>query len=143
MENGLLQKLEDLLPAYLLRKTWFTGKKRTINKVTIAHYIPLPLSSGNAFLLLAEVAYESGLPEMYQLALTIMEEEAAHTILENCPEAIMAHIKKGEHKAILCDAYYTNALQQFLMAKMADVSTVDIEGGKILFRSNPQLQQHE
>jgi maltose alpha-D-glucosyltransferase/alpha-amylase len=68
MSPALRQQLEsDILPHYLSTTKWFMGKERAMHTVSIIEQVPITLPEGAASLWLLEVAYESGLPELYQL----------------------------------------------------------------------------
>ncbi len=135
-----VQQLQELLREYLRSRTWFKRKNRSIYNVSITSNTLLPDEKRNTILVVAEVAYSSGLPEMYQLAFTVLTEETAASFSETFPEAILAYIKGGTQNGILCDAFYTTGLQQWLIAKMVKGETADTGAGKILFKGNQRLQ---
>ena len=87
-----------------------------------------------------EVAYESGLPETYQLAFTIMQDEAAKNIAEEYTQAIVARIITPGREGALCDAFYTPAFQQFLFRKLAGSENVALQKDRLLFNGNSNLK---
>jgi maltose alpha-D-glucosyltransferase/alpha-amylase len=64
-----------ILPAYLNKTNWFSGKQRPIFNCTITECVQLPLGDGAVSLLLLEVNYKSGLPETYILPLAFAKKE--------------------------------------------------------------------
>lgn len=135
-----LQQLKSLLPDYLQRQTWFQGKNRNIYSISFLQQTPLPQEAGNVLLLLAEVTYKSGLPEVYQLAVSILGKEASEKIIEDHPEAVLAHIKSSGQESILCDAFYTLALQRLLITKMARSENIPVQGGSLMFNKNETIK---
>jgi maltose alpha-D-glucosyltransferase/alpha-amylase len=139
--NQALRQLQTHLPAYLQSRKWFQGKKRPIYNVSIMQHAVLPPEAGITVFLLLEVVYKSGLPELYQLAITLLKGEAATKIAESFPEAIFAYINNGEQKGVWCDALYTPELQQFLMANMAASKSIPLQSGSLQFNGSSNIKQ--
>ncbi len=59
--------IEKALPAWLSTRRWFGGKARSIRRASVRDALPLSGEGYSAFLLLLEVAYRSGAPELYLL----------------------------------------------------------------------------
>ena len=59
--------LEPALPAWLPSRRWFGGKSRSIRRASVRDALPLSGEGYSAFLLLLEVAYRFGAPELYLL----------------------------------------------------------------------------
>ena len=69
-DKGVRTALESrILPAYLPRQRWYGGKARIIRKVTIRESIPLSRAREAPLLLLVDVDYQEGNPELYALPL--------------------------------------------------------------------------
>jgi len=144
-ENGwkpeMMRDVQALLPAYLQSKPWFTGKNRNIYNLTFQQTTLLPEEAGTGLLLLVEVTYESGLPELYQLALTILKDDAAKKLLQDCPEAILARVQTSGIEVIVCDAFYTAPLQHFLIHATTKTTRLPLQTGILEFKTtgtNPQ-----
>jgi len=132
----------NILPAYLQTTHWFVGKNRQIHSVSIVEKAIISLEVSNAFLLLVEVSYEDGLPENYTLPLTFVKEPLAKNIRETCPQALLAQIKVGNERGILCDAFYTPELQHWLFYNMANNAVVTFDKSVIHFTANEGLKEH-
>lgn len=137
----VIQQLQPLLPDYLQRQTWFQGKSRSLCAVSIVQQTALPDAAGNAVLLLAEVAYASGLPEVYQLAFALLSGEASQKLAEDYPEAVLAHTKNTEQEGIVCDAFYTTSLQRFLITTLAGNESIPAQPGSLLFHGADTIGQ--
>jgi maltose alpha-D-glucosyltransferase / alpha-amylase len=130
-----------LLPDYLQQSPWFIGKPRSVRSMEIIKMVPIPLLPFDAILLLLEVTYESGLPEVYQLTVTGVKEQAAKKLIANCPQSVIAHIElDGEH-GILCDAFYVTEFQRLLFYNLAAQNTIALKEGNIRFYDNGALKK--
>jgi len=109
-----------ILPAYLSNRVWFKGKGRTVYSITIQRSIEIPGNHKPACLLLLEVSYESGLPELYQLMITYVSGEKAQKLSVNCPESVIAQIQMDDENYLLCDGYYLADVQEFLISNLAE-----------------------
>jgi maltose alpha-D-glucosyltransferase/alpha-amylase len=144
LKKNLRNDLEGaILPAYLKRSKWFTGRARTIYNTEIVNYATIPYSPNNALLLLVEVTYESGLPETYQLIVTFASDAVAKKLSNNFPQSILAHMQLGKEEGLLCDALYVTSFQQLLYEHMMHHHTISInENSHIRFYNNGQLEKY-
>src|SRR5438067_13564491 len=121
MNNGIKEELENkILPAYLLKNKWFKGSSRSIYSCSINNHIVIDLDDIKAYLLLVEVNYQNGLPETYQVAITITKDEKAKELRDNYPESILSHVKMRNKEWFLCDAFYTQEFRNFLIYSIAN-----------------------
>jgi maltose alpha-D-glucosyltransferase/alpha-amylase len=127
------QLQKHVLPLYLSTRKWFKGSGRGIHTLTLRESLPLRGSDPQCTLLLLEVIYESGLPEMYQLVVTFLGGEAAIRVREEYPESVIVNLHLGEREGVLCDAFYTAPFQQFLASRWASPAEAIGEGGSIRF----------
>ena len=138
--GSILDQLQNLvLPAYLQKTDWFTGKGRAINNVVITNYAAIPVDEMNALLLLIEIRYDSGLPESFQLPVTFAREKQAQTLGTNCPQALIANLKVGNEEGILVDALFTPQFQYALIERMASSQSIDLSKSSIVFSASQQL----
>lgn len=143
--RDLLQKstraeLENaILPAYLKQSKWFTGRSKPVYSIEIINQVNIP-SSPEAMLLLIEVTYESGLPEMYQLMVTFVQNAVAKKLGNSFPHSIIAHMQIGGLEGILCDAVYVTTFQQWLFQNLVNNETLTIqESNQLKFYNNGPL----
>ncbi len=137
--NEILVNL--VLPDYIEKTGWFVGKGRAIHNVSILHHTALPVNEKDAQILLLEIAFESGLPEYYQLPLVFVSDEEAKKLQDTCPYAVIAQLKIGEAEGLLCDGIYTAHFQHAVFGFMANQKRF-MSGGEVVFHSNEELKQH-
>jgi maltose alpha-D-glucosyltransferase/alpha-amylase len=135
-----LQK--EILPSFLRQRKWFKGRDRKIDAITIREKIEIPLPQRNAWIMLVEVAYESGLPETYQLALTGIFGEEAQNLSLNCPEAVLAQIILGDQHLLLCDAFYVTDMQLYLVRQFGMNATTGTEEAGIRFKVKDEVSNY-
>jgi maltose alpha-D-glucosyltransferase/alpha-amylase len=106
---------QEIVVPYLKKCRWFGGKGRKIRRVKIVESVsvfkPAPLS----YLLILEVSYNEGFPEMYFLPLSFAPEEKTPIINQQFPQAIMASLRVGEKEGILYDGLYNEQLHNILL----------------------------
>jgi maltose alpha-D-glucosyltransferase/alpha-amylase len=138
-----LEQLENyILPEYMAQMRWFGGKSRLIQTVRIADRAAIPLEEQHAYLLLIEITYESGLPEMYQLMLDFSRDEAAIKLQENCPKSIIAHIKINGFEGLLYDALFGTETQKMIFARMATNHDLALKHSELQFSGNKKLKKY-
>jgi maltose alpha-D-glucosyltransferase/alpha-amylase len=132
----------EILPAYLGKATWFAGKHRVIYNCKIIEHINIPQGENSAFLLLLEVNYKSGLPETYLLPLTFAKEQLADSVLHEYPQAVLAKFKLDHQEGILCDAFYTYPLQQWLFENIAGNENLSLQASNISFTGYDEIKKY-
>ena len=126
-----------ILPAYLKQSRWFTGRARSVYNVEIINYINIPSQPHDALQLLIEVTYESGLPEMYQLIVTFVQNAVAKKLTNSFPHSIIAYLHMDEQEGILCDALFVTTFQQWLFQNLARNETLaGKENNQVRFHNN-------
>ncbi|GAB3717994.1 maltose alpha-D-glucosyltransferase [Spirosoma flavus] len=146
LSHGARERLEtNVLPDYLIRSDWFREKQQTMRSVTIFNHAPLMLPVGSAYVLLLEVSYERGLPEIFQLIVAFANESQTAKLTHSCPQAVLATLELGHESGVLCDGLYLPDVQQALFQKVAQQGRPN--GGNLVFQSKPALenyfQQHD
>jgi maltose alpha-D-glucosyltransferase/alpha-amylase len=145
LEPHVIENLENnLLPDYMMKMRWFGGKGKGVMGIKILTHASLPLGTNPpAFILLIEVSYQDGLPEMYQLPVAYGKEPFAYRVRENCPQAVISRIKVGnEEEGVLFDAIYGLELQQALIENMAHNHTIPAHQSEIQFTGTKAFKHH-
>jgi maltose alpha-D-glucosyltransferase/alpha-amylase len=144
VEPQVLENLENnLLPDYMMKMRWFGGKGKGVLGMKILTHASLPLGNNPpAFILLIEVSYQNGLPEMYQLPVAFGKEPFAYRVRENCPQAVIARVKVGNEEGVLFDAIYGLEMQQALIENMAHSHIVPAHQSEIHFTGTKGLKTH-
>jgi maltose alpha-D-glucosyltransferase/alpha-amylase len=79
------------LPAYLKTRRWFQGKDRPIRSIEALDTIPIPDTA--AQILLGQVEYNDGDPEIYVLPGSVAEGEAAAQVMEKLSDVSVAQLR--------------------------------------------------
>ena len=132
----------NILPAYLNKTNWFSGKQRLIFNCTISEYVQLPLGEGEVSLLLLEVNYKSGLPETYILPLAFAKKRFANSLLQEHPQAVLCELKWNGQSGVLCDAFYTSSMQEWLFENMAKSSSLSFVTSALSFTGTDEMKKH-
>jgi maltose alpha-D-glucosyltransferase/alpha-amylase len=106
---------DEILPAFLGRARWFRSKARAIRQVQPFDLLPLAGSGRSYQLMLLQVLYTEGGQETYALPFAWQPAEAARTIAENHPQALIAQLAVGGESGTLYDAVYDDDCQQTLL----------------------------
>jgi len=140
LERPGRQKLENnVLTEYLPKRKWFQGKHRTVYSMSILRHTHLPLQEHKVVLLLIEVNYESGLPEYYQLAVSLLKGQAARKITDTCPEAVIAYTSPDGEYGVLIDAFYITEVQEYFIKSLAAGNTIKTDNGTLVFNREEEL----
>lgn len=129
-----------VLPDYIQRMDWFTGKDKTIYSTTIVAHTAIPVGEKDAEILLIEVAFESGLPEYYQLPVLFSNKAEAADLADKNPGAILAELNIGNEEGALCDAAYTTPFQ-FALLKFMSKEKRFMASGEVVFSSGAEVKQ--
>ncbi len=131
----------DVLPVYIFRMQWFTGKDKTLDSTTITAHTALPVGESDVEVLLIEVQFESGLPEYFQLPVVFISKKEGIKVAAAHPTAIIAQLKIGNEEGVLCDATYTTSFQHALFSFMANAKRF-MASGEIVFIANEEVRLH-
>lgn len=135
-DNGTLRKVENVLADYLVTTRWFEGKNRMIESLRVSNVSTLPLEQNPVYILLIEVGYQSGLPEMYQLPMAFAAGEYATKLKGSCPQSVISSAKVGDEEGILYDACYGTEYQETLLRNIAGNKSYQQKDGSITFHGN-------
>ena len=97
--------LEDVLPAYLEQRPWYTGRKKTLSVTRIVEMVPLGEDPAKVFWLLVRNEYVDGEPETFSLPVAV-DLATTRTI---APSAVIAQLRTSSdpsHPAhVIYDAF--------------------------------------
>jgi maltose alpha-D-glucosyltransferase/alpha-amylase len=143
LKREVLEKLEnDILPNYMMRLRWFGGKGRGMETVKVVDHAVIPMDENAAIILLLEVTYRDGLPDMYQLPVACGLSQFSYKLQDNCPQAVIALMKINGEDAVLYDAIYGIDFQQVIINNMARHHEINQGSSELHFSSNRQLKRH-
>ena len=135
----VLQNL--ILPDYISRTDWFVSKGKPVYSTTVTAKTALPVDAQDAQILLVEVAFESGLPEYYQLPLVFIKGDQAKELQTTYPAAAIAQLKVDGEEGLLADGAYCTAFQLSVFQFMANNKRF-MSGGEVVFRAKEKLRTY-
>ena len=142
IESSAKETFETLvLPDYLNSTKWFTGKGRNIYSISINNSV-LVKRDHESWLLIIEVAYESGMPDQYFLPVTFVQADRAKKIAESCAQAIICPATIGENEGFICDALFINEIQQAIINRIGAKEHIKTPEGEIAFNGNESLRNY-
>jgi maltose alpha-D-glucosyltransferase / alpha-amylase len=121
LEGRSRDSLAKLLPDWLVRRRWFSGKAKTIRSVSITEAIPLEGEgmASEVSLLLVKVDYVNDIPETYLLPLGFATGTHAAQLLSDNSAALMASLEVATGKetvtGVLHDAFGDEGLGHLLL----------------------------
>jgi maltose alpha-D-glucosyltransferase/alpha-amylase len=124
--------LEKALRDWLPKRRWFGAKTRSFQSIRILAWAEIPGSSSTsssasapagasaqgaipAALFFVEIAYASGVSDVYQLPLTIASGAEAESLAQSFPEIVIATVPSGGASVLLYDATASELFQQSLL----------------------------
>lgn len=143
LNREVLEELENsILPNYMMHLRWFGGKGRGMESLKIIDHAVLPMAPSPAYILLMEVSYRDGLPDIYQLPVAFGKGQFSYKIQDNCPQSVIALLNLNGEEGVLYDAIYGIELQQVILDHMAHHHTVGQGGSELHFSGNRRLKKH-
>ncbi|MEO5721206.1 MAG: maltose alpha-D-glucosyltransferase [Chthoniobacterales bacterium] len=130
LNDGLRTVFErEVLPDFIRRCRWFGGKARAIRGMRVGEQIVL--RGCGAEIWLVDVTYVDGNPETYALPVQVATGEAAHTIAQAAPHAVIARFA-GADEAILHDAIWDEAFREELFRMIMERQSCPGKSGELL-----------
>ncbi len=142
-KNMWQQFAAEILPGFLQNVKWFNIKKRKFRSITIVNNIQLPSAAHQSALLLFEIYYEGGLPEMYQLPLIFLPGELADSYRENFGTGVICRVQINDKEMLLCDAFYTSGFRKTVLKNLQDNQSLEVGNNQIFFNTVNQLPGSE
>jgi maltose alpha-D-glucosyltransferase/alpha-amylase len=120
-----------LLPRILRTRPWFASKKRIIRQVNIADVIPLPET--RAYILLVNVEYTDGEPDIITIPLSLATGDQAETILRDKLHTVLAKLQGlPDAQSILYGAVFDRQFSDALLKAMLRRRRIKGENGDIV-----------
>jgi maltose alpha-D-glucosyltransferase / alpha-amylase len=143
LDKVLREQLENyILPSYLMRMRWFGGKSRVVEHIHIINHASMAMLESHVILILIQVTYQSGLPEIYQLPLSFAKEHLAYKLQESCAQSVLSKLRTNHGEGILYDAIYGLDMQLAIIQNLAANTSVPLPDGEIKFSGNPSVQAY-
>ncbi len=116
----------DILPAYLARQRWFSGKAKDINSCTVIDWSKLGASF---YITFVRLQYESGEQEDYVLPLKIAMGQPARILVKEIPDSVLAFVNNSKGDGILYDALMDRASYDIFFTAIGDGRQYKTEKG--------------
>jgi maltose alpha-D-glucosyltransferase/alpha-amylase len=121
LEGRQKEKFEEqVLLKYLKGRRWFGAKAKIIHRIKILEDARIPKGDSTiTHLLLVEVSYTEGSPDLYFLPLSFIPKNQAQRILEEFPQGVIADLRVGDEQGFLCDSIYDEEFRKILLLTVA------------------------
>ena len=114
--------LEKTLLNYLKERRWFRGKARQVQSSSIKDIVPMRFNTSTVYIVLKEVQYSEGEPEIYVIPVIYALAEESLQVIDEYPHALIANLKARKKdkmpEFVLYDAMvdkdFCNALLTFI-----------------------------
>lgn len=130
---------ETILPAYIPRCRWFSGKARDPQRFQVRDLISISEGPEAARLALIDVTYAEGPKDTWLLPLQVLGGEVADELVSTQPNAILARFEDGVLHDALHDAVFRAGLFHLISTKATRAG----ERGDIVGDPGPALQEIE
>jgi maltose alpha-D-glucosyltransferase/alpha-amylase len=130
--TSLLER--DALPAYLLKRRWFSAKDQTIESAHIAYTVPL--LGGDRELLLAEIETRiDGANQRWQMPLAIVWEDEPPAPLPH--QLALSRVRRGRRVGLLTDAFAVPSFALQMLQALAGRAEIETDEGRFVFQPMP------
>jgi len=120
-----------ILPEYIRNCRWFGAKARTLREMRVREQSPISAEPDAAEFWFVEVSYLDGPNETYALPVKIAVGDAAHSISQSAPHAVIARFD-GAEEAILFDAVWDAEFREKLFRLMLDRQRASGKNGQLI-----------
>jgi maltose alpha-D-glucosyltransferase/alpha-amylase len=107
--------LPEQLPAYLSMQRWFGGKARKTRSAELLDLVPLQTGEADAYLLLAQLEYETGPGDTYVLPMICSEAAIDHATDGNAGLLVRRGAGQANGTAVLTDALKNDPFLSWLL----------------------------
>ena len=135
--TGRLRLETEELPEYLPKQRWFAGKSREIRHIRIADWIPLKaplnlsLDASQSALVLVQVEFDTGSPDLYFLPLAMSFGDAKNELQRTVPNAIIAPVLSQGGPGLLYDGAFDDQTCMLLFSMIENASGINARRGGV------------
>lgn len=134
LKNDKKEQFEnEIALKYLSGTTWFTGLNRSVYNIQVKGFFKINLLPSDVLLVLLEINYESGLPETYQLPLSLIAPLEAKE--QNIAPFVICRVNIGDQELLLADALYLPSYQQFLFTSLIEKKRLTAPANTLVFNA--------
>lgn len=136
------EKLEtEILPGYLVSCRWFSSKAKIIRRIKIAESADLHKNHNSARMLLLEISYTEGMPEMYLLPVCFGLKEESRRIMEEFRHAVICSLKVPGRDGILYDASYNEGFREELLNLISQKKRIKGLSGEFITQQGREFKK--
>jgi maltose alpha-D-glucosyltransferase / alpha-amylase len=118
LDDRTVAGLTRLLPSFLQTRRWFRGKARALRRVSARDIIPI--GESQAYIVMIEVEYADGDPEMYLLPVSIVRGEEAARVEEHHADTVVARLLTEDGtEGVLYGALWDPRFREMLLGAIA------------------------
>nr|WP_274387814.1 maltose alpha-D-glucosyltransferase [Salsipaludibacter albus] len=128
--GSITRRLEEVLAG----QRWFAGKSRTIRRVSVLDHATVVAAGGDAALVLVEVEFTTGDPDVYAMTVAFASGEEAHRISNESPGAVLLDVRARTDDAVdgvLYDGLWDPTVAHRLLDGIRRGRTVETRHGEL------------
>jgi len=129
-----------IFPLYITKRRWFSGNNKGIESLKIQENISIHYKSNNYNLLLIEVKYFQGLPEIYLLPVGFASDQEEREMIEEHPKSIICRAQIGNRAGIIYDPVYSKLFRAYLLEMLFKNKKINVNNCHIQFNSIGNLR---
>jgi maltose alpha-D-glucosyltransferase/alpha-amylase len=140
LQGRLRERLESELQSYVRSCRWFGGKSRAMQQLKIIETITVGQSTNPCVVVLLDVRYTEGSPEVYMLPLAFTRDADRMQALNESPHAIVARLKVGTTDGLLFDGTYDPGFRKQLLTVIARRGSIKARNGRLIGQHGEALR---
>jgi maltose alpha-D-glucosyltransferase / alpha-amylase len=118
LDEKTVAGLTRLLPSFLQTRRWYRGKARALRRVVARDIIPIVESQ--AYIVLIDVEYADGDPDMYLLPVSVAQGEEAARVQERHADTVVARLRaENGSEGVLYGALWDARFRETLLGAIA------------------------
>ena len=133
---------QEVLPAYLPKRRWFSSKSETLKGVSLAYVVPMGDGRDNTALMTEIVVSVGDRSERYFLPIGVVREEDAIPLAQ---QLALSRIRRGPLVGYVTDGFSTDAFAVTTLALIERNAVLalgqDGDGGRLVFSKTDRLDQ--
>jgi len=133
----------EILPPYIKTCKYFSGKYQEMREVKIIENINIKENLCDIQLLLLEITYTMGLPDIYLLPLSFSSGDKAESIVIENPHAVVAHLRCENAEGIVYDSIYDEEFRKHLLSMFTRKHTLHGLHGEIITYTGKNFKKYK
>ena len=135
-------QLEAVLPGFITRSRWFSGKARPLKQIGILDMFLLTKESRRWAIALVQVDYLSGNMEVYAVPMVLADENQSDHLWREHPEAVIAKLKFKCRQStfLLYDAMVDAAFGEAMLDVLTNKKSISGRHGQMRGSTTPAFQ---